>query len=106
MAIRNYTTFVVVETYPDLGEVLLEWTDENNPDGQTIEQIHKLPLQAEAGSWTEAQYREYFISQVAQVVEIPKWMTDEEEATQLARIREKNRIRTATAAGRPGPSRR
>ncbi|MGI9251038.1 MAG: hypothetical protein ACR2PR_07545 [Pseudohongiellaceae bacterium] len=97
MPIKDYQTFVVLETMPELGEVLLEWTDTNDPDGPKYAQVHKLPLQAEAESWDESQYRQYFISQVAQVVEIPQWMFDEEERETQARLRLKNRTRLATA---------
>jgi hypothetical protein len=78
-----YNQFRVIDYNDISGEVTLGWYDSTLPlTGQRFYTMgHKIPEEAEANSWTRAQYLAYWGAQVESVYEIPQFLKDEGDKT-------------------------
>lgn len=90
---QTYNEFRVLNYDESRGEMTLAWYDDTR-DGngdlvtpiaeQTILQLgHKIPVEAEQNNWDRTLMRDFFLTQVEDVMDIPQWAKDEADATEL-----------------------
>lgn len=90
---QTYNEFRVLDYDESRGEMTCAWYD-NTRDGQgrlvtpiaeqTVLQLgHKIPVEAELNNWTRDQYRQFFLTTVEDVMDIPQWAKDEADSTKL-----------------------
>lgn len=88
---KVYNTFKVIETIPEVGQVIVEWINENDPEGPRLVRSHIIPIEAEIDNWSEAQLREFLSFEAEDVPDIPEWMVAEEKMSHAKRIDSRQR---------------
>jgi len=76
-----YNTFKVVKTDEAQGEMVLEWSASNTPNIKLL-MNHRIPPESVENSWTEEQFRTYFVLEVEDAPTIPAWALAEEDVYQ------------------------